>query len=63
MTTANQDSPLFFGVTPILGIDLWEHAYYLRYQSKMADYIDAWWKVVDWKAVAKRFENAKAGKV
>ena len=52
---ANQDSPYMTGHTPIMGIDVWEHAYYLRYQNKRADYVDAWWKVVNWNNVAKRF--------
>lgn len=60
--TANQDSPLMTGQTPILGVDVWEHAYYLRYQNKRADYVDAWWNVVNWSAVAQRYADAKAGK-
>jgi superoxide dismutase, Fe-Mn family len=59
-STANQDTPLMTGQTPLLGVDVWEHAYYLRYQNKRADYVEAWWKVVNWSAVAKRF--AAAGK-
>jgi superoxide dismutase, Fe-Mn family len=58
-STLNQDSPLMTGKTPILGVDVWEHAYYLRYQNKRADYVEAWWKVVDWSAVGKRFATAK----
>jgi superoxide dismutase, Fe-Mn family len=57
--TANQDSPFMDGQTPILGIDVWEHAYYLKYQNKRADYVDAWWSVVNWSAVAQRFGKAK----
>jgi superoxide dismutase, Fe-Mn family len=59
ISTANQDSPLMKGQTPLLGVDVWEHAYYLRYQNKRADYVEAWWKVVNWNAVAKRFAAAK----
>jgi len=57
--TPNQDTPLMDGHTPVFGIDVWEHAYYLRYQNKRADYVDAWWNVVDWKAVGARFDKAK----
>jgi Fe-Mn family superoxide dismutase len=63
LSTANQDSPLMNGQVPILGIDVWEHAYYLKYQNKRPDYIDAWWNVVNWNAVAKRYSDAKAGKL
>ena len=63
LSTANQDSPLMNGQVPILGVDVWEHAYYLKYQNKRPDYIDAWWKVVNWNAVCKRYADAKAGKL
>ena len=59
MSTPNQDSPLMEGKTPILGIDVWEHAYYLKYQNRRPDYLASWWDVVNWDEVARRFEAAR----
>jgi Fe-Mn family superoxide dismutase len=55
----NQDSPLMEGKTPVLGVDVWEHAYYLKYQNRRPDYLAAWWNTIDWRAVAQRFAAAR----
>jgi Fe-Mn family superoxide dismutase len=59
-STANQDSPLMVGNIPILGLDVWEHAYYLKYQNRRPDYINAWWNIVNWEEVAASFTQARS---
>ncbi len=58
-STPNQDSPYMDGFTPILGLDVWEHAYYLKYQNRRAEYVNNWWNVVNWEEVARRFAAAR----
>ncbi|MDQ3044988.1 MAG: superoxide dismutase, partial [Chloroflexota bacterium] len=63
MSTPNQDNPLMDGAgTPILGVDVWEHSYYLKYQNRRPDYLTAWWNTVNWDAVNTRYERARGGR-
>ncbi|HZC05069.1 MAG TPA: superoxide dismutase [Ktedonobacterales bacterium] len=62
ISSANQDSPLMDGLYPVMGNDVWEHAYYLKYQNRRPDYLSAWWNVVNWDEVAKRFQTATSGR-
>jgi superoxide dismutase, Fe-Mn family len=57
ISTANQDSPVMEGKFPVMGVDVWEHAYYLKYQNRRPDYLGAWWNVVNWPAIEKRFAS------
>jgi len=61
LETLNQDSPLMQGQTPILGVDVWEHAYYLKYQNRRPDYLEAWFNTINWQEVSRRFQQAQAG--
>ncbi|HEU5369015.1 MAG TPA: superoxide dismutase [Ktedonobacterales bacterium] len=61
ISTANQDSPLMDGHFPIMGNDVWEHAYYLKYQNRRPEYLNAWWNVLNWDEITKRFERARSG--
>ncbi len=61
MSTANQDSPLTEGLYPVMGNDVWEHAYYLKYQNRRPEYLNAWWNVVNWNEIARRYTEGRSG--
>ena len=62
ISTANQDSPLMDGMFPVMGNDVWEHAYYLKYQNRRPDYLAAWWNVVNWDEIARRYQQGRSGR-
>jgi Fe-Mn family superoxide dismutase len=62
ISTANQDSPYMDGLYPVMGNDVWEHAYYLKYQNRRPDYLNAWWNVVNWDIVGTRYQQGKSGR-
>lgn len=61
ISTANQDSPLMDGMYPVMGNDVWEHAYYLKYQNRRPEYLSAWWNVVNWDEIARRYQQGRSG--
>jgi len=62
ISTANQDSPLIDGLYPVMGNDVWEHAYYLKYQNRRPEYLNAWWNVVNWDEIARRYQQGRSGR-